>query len=101
MRTTSLFLGFLSLVGPSTWAYIQSGIVAEGMERQQGWVCGTPLLGIFFLAAAITAVLSIVAFTFGMVAFKRLSSPRPFARKLELAVLLLPLCLAIASQVRI
>lgn len=101
MRTTSLLLGLLSLVGPSTWAYIQSGIVVEVMQRQQGWVCGTPLLDIFFLAAAISAVLSIFAFTFGVVAYKRLSSPRPFARKLELAALLLPLCVAIAALVRI
>jgi hypothetical protein len=54
-----------------------------------------PILGLYMFALLVSGALSAVALTLGVVAYRRLPSPRPRARLFELMVIAAPLVLAV------
>jgi hypothetical protein len=91
MRLASIILAIASLLIPAAW--IHTTIVGSEREVQArgGPICGMPALANFILALSFCVLLSAVAFVLGVVAYRRVSPPRPQRRLLELTALVLPL----------
>jgi hypothetical protein len=92
MRRSSIILALASVVVPFAWAYLSTS--AYERARQEGvYVCGLQTLAAVVLACFGSFIMSAAAFTLGTVTYRRLPSPRPLGRRIELASLALPLIL--------
>ena len=99
LRAISIILAVSALVLPAAWAWWQMEVAAQAMQSAQGWVCGTPLIGIVLLSVLGAVAMAVAALVAGTVAFRRLPNPRPRARRLELLLLGVPLVCAAAVLV--
>jgi hypothetical protein len=95
-RVASLIFGVLSLVLPAACFTAQSRAFDQWAATQGGRVCGMPMLAALFLSIAIMFVLSLIAAILAIVSYRRLVRPRPFKRRAELALFLLPVSASIA-----
>jgi hypothetical protein len=94
-RTFSLALAALAYAGFPLWAHVQATQVAAAMERDRGWVCGLPIMGIYLFALFGAGAVSMVSFALGTWSFRGLAAPRPRGRIAELVVIALPMALAL------
>jgi hypothetical protein len=100
-RKISLLLAALAFFGVPLWAYLRASADVEMQRDVHGFVCGMPILAIYFLALVGSSLLSVAALCFGVPSYRALSVPRSKARMLELAVLALPLLVTVAAGIGI
>lgn len=86
-RTLSLFLAAVAIVAVPGWAFVEAARMTGAMRAGRGLVCGVPLLGVYLLALIGSALLSASSLILGVLAYRELPQPRPFARKVELLVI--------------
>lgn len=94
MRQLSLLLAAMAFIAVPIWAYLSGEADVRAQAEAQGWACGLPILGMYMFALLISGLLSAVALTLGVLAYRRLPSPKPGARPFELIVIAAPLVLA-------
>jgi len=94
-RKLSLLLATIAIIVVPLLAYVQGVRETRAQLEVRGWACGMPILGLYLLALLISGCLSLVALVLGVLAYRRLPPPRPKRRLLELAIVALPLLLAI------
>ena len=90
-REIAWLLAVVALVGMPAWATWQASADAAAQKQIHGFVCGMPTLAIYFLALIGSCVLSVVALSLAVPAYRALSQPRPRSRILELFVFAIPL----------
>ena len=93
MRRWSIILVIASVTLPFLWAYFSTAAYYERARQAGVYVCGLEALAAVVRACLESSLLSAIAFTLGMLAYRRLPYPRPFRRRIELASLVLPLIL--------
>jgi len=91
-RSISLFLSSSALLCPFILYY--SGFYRP--PKTDGYVCGLYILGPIFFTVILVFLLSTAGIVFGLYSFKKVQTPRPLSRKLELIYLSIPLLLVIA-----
>ena len=91
MRRASIILEIVSVVLPFGWAYLATTATYREAKAHHDYVCGLPALAIFILASFGCVLISFVAVIFGVVAYRRLPTPRPRRRLAEVAALALPM----------
>jgi hypothetical protein len=91
MRFASIILAIASLLIPAAWIHATIDGAEREVQARGGPICGMPALANFILALSLCVFLSAVAFVLGVVAYRRVSPPRPRLRLLELTALVLPL----------
>lgn len=96
-RKLSLLFAAIAFIAVPLWAYLQAEATTRAMVQAHGHgaACGMPILGIYLLAVLVAGVCSALALLFGVLAYRKLSPPRPVMRMLELAVVGMPLLLAL------
>ena len=90
MRRTSIILAIASIAVPFAWAYLATTALYREAGSKHVYVCGLPALANFILASLVCVIMSAAAFVIGFIAYRRLPSPRPRHRLIELGVLTLP-----------
>jgi hypothetical protein len=90
MRRASIMLAVASIVLPFTCAYFATTAFYRDAGSRGVYVCGLPALANFILASLSCAILSAAGFIVGLIAYRRLTTPRPHTRLLEVAILALP-----------
>jgi hypothetical protein len=90
MRRTSILFAIASLVIPFGWAYLATTAVYREANAGGRYVCGLPALANFILASLACVIMSVAAFVIGLIAYRRLPSPRPRRRLIEIALLTVP-----------
>ena len=98
-RKLSLLFASLALVGMPLWAHLQAAADAESQRNVHGFVCGMPILAIYFWALIGASLLAVTALIFGVPSYRALSPPRPKARMIELVVLALPLLVTVVAAI--
>jgi hypothetical protein len=98
-RKISVLLASIALFGMPLWAYLQASADAVTQRNVHGFVCGMPILAIYFLALIGASLLSVAALCFGVPSYRALSQPRPKARLFELVVLALPLLVTVVAGI--
>ena len=100
-RKLSLLLAAIAFIAVPAWAYRQAGATTRAMTQAHGHsvACGLPILGIYLFALLVAGIISALALLPGVLAYRALSRPRPAIRLLELAVVGLPLLLALVVAV--
>jgi hypothetical protein len=93
MRLASIIFATASLLIPAAWIYATIVGAEREVQARGGPICGMPALANFILALLLCVLLSAVAFVLGVVAYRRVSPPRPRRRLLELSALVLPFLL--------
>jgi hypothetical protein len=91
MRRASVLLAIASIVIPAALVFLSIVEAGQEVRAHGGPICGLPFLADFILASLLCSVLSASAFVLGTIAYRRVSSPRPKRRLVELTALLLPL----------
>jgi hypothetical protein len=90
MRRASIILAIASVVVPFAWAYLVTTALYREAASKHVYVCGLPALANFILASLACVIMSAVAYVIGLISYRRLPSPRPRHRLMELGVLTLP-----------
>jgi len=90
MRRTSIIFAIASVVVPFAWAYLVTTALYREAASKHVYVCGLPALANFILASFACVIMSAVAFLIGLISYRRLPTPPPRHRLIELAVLTLP-----------
>jgi hypothetical protein len=93
MRRSSIILAVASVIVPFAWAYLSTSACYERARQEGVYVCGLQALAGIVLACFGSSIMSAAALTLGAVAYRRLPSPRPPGRRIELASLALLLIL--------
>ena len=91
MRKLSWLFSVLALVALPLWAYFQVSADIAAQREAHEFICGMPIMAIYFLTMVGSCLLSLIALGFGVPAYIRLPLPRSTPRKYELFVLSLPL----------
>lgn len=91
LRVASFMTFALALLAPVGWAWAQ---LSWFKEQHPDFSCGLPVLAIYAFAVCGAGVLSLVATSLNVVAFRRLSRPRSFGRKVEIAAISMPAIIA-------
>jgi hypothetical protein len=94
MRRASIILALASVIVPFSWAYFATACYRNADKYGVyvgGGGCRLPALANFILALLLCVMTSATAVVVGLVAYRRLPSPRPLVRLIELAFLALPL----------
>ena len=91
MRRASVIIAIVSVVVPGSLFGLS--LFEAQREAQSGPVCGLPLLSDFLLASLLCVILSAVSVVLGVIAYFRLSPPRPRLRLAEIGAFALPLLL--------
>ena len=97
-RFWSLAMGFISLL-PLAYYLYQYWLFSLWARERAGngeFVCGTDMVLLLALCAAVTSAFSGLATLFGFIGYRRMEKPRPGKRLLELAMVAstLPILLA-------
>src|SRR5256885_9168572 len=87
----SIILAAASIVVPFTWAYFASAACYRDADKHGAYVCGLPALANLILTSLVCVITSASADIIGLIAYRRLPTPRPRVRLVELAALTLPL----------
>jgi hypothetical protein len=90
MRRTSIILAIASVIVPFAWAYLATTALYREAASKHVYVCGLPALANFILASLACVIMSAAAFVIGFISYRRLPSPRPRRRLVEIALLTLP-----------
>src|SRR6266487_3590308 len=90
MRRTSILLAVASVIVPFAWGYFVTMALYREAASKHIYVCGLPALANFILASLACVIMSAVVFVIGLISYRRLPSPRPRHRLIELGVLTLP-----------
>jgi hypothetical protein len=90
MRRTSIVLAIASVIVPFAWAYFVTTALYQEADSRHVYVCGLPALANFILASLACVIMSTAAFVVGLISYRRLPSPRPRRRLIEVAALTLP-----------
>lgn len=96
MRTLSLLLTVVALVGVPLWAYLQGETIVHTQVAAHGWACGMPVLGLYLFAMFVAGGVSLVALVLAALSYRKLPKPRSGWRTGELLVVASPLLLAAA-----
>ena len=91
MRRISILLAIVATVVPPAWAYFSTAALYGNARAEGVYVCGLPALAAVMVAALVTTLLSGAAVVVGAIAYRRIKSPRPRLRMLELLAVGLPL----------
>ena len=91
MRRLSIVLAIAAVTLPFAWAYFSTTAYYEQARSEGVYVCGLQTLAAVVLACLASSLMSAAAVGLGTVAYRRLPSPRPLRRRIELAGLSLPL----------
>src|SRR5262249_29397386 len=91
MRRVSIILAVTSVIVPFAWAYLATTAMYRDAAKHGIYVCGLPALANFILASFVCVITSLAAFIVGFIAYRRVPSPRPRLRLVELGVLALPM----------
>ena len=92
-RRVSWAVGTAAVVLPAAFCYLQLREFDEWASRQQGFVCGTGIMGLMLLGLVVSAAMSLVAVGLGLVAYRRQAAPRTLRRAGEIVLLGVPLIL--------
>ena len=90
MRRSSIILAIASVIVPFAWAYLATAAFYREADSKHFYVCGLPALANFILASLGCVIMSATAFVIGLISYRRLPSPRPRLRLVEVAALALP-----------
>ena len=91
MRRVSIILAIASIIIPAALMYLSTLEAQAEVKARGGPICGLPFFADFILASVVCVLLSAVAFILGVIAYGRVPVPRPRGRRVELAVIVLPL----------
>ncbi|WP_267221982.1 hypothetical protein [Dyella silvae] len=97
-RKLSLLLTIIAWIVVPLLAYLRGEAEARELLAH-GNACGMPILGLYMAALFLSGLISAVALVLGVLAYRKLARPRPMVRVLELAVVGLPLLLALVVVV--
>ena len=93
MRCTSIVLAVASIIIPSSWAFFATACYRNAQKYGVyvgGGSCRLPALANLILALFLCVTISTIAMVVGLIAYRRVPSPRPRLRLIELAALALP-----------
>ncbi len=93
MRPASIILAVASVIVPFSWAYFATACY-RNFDKYGVYIggggCRLPALANLMLALLVCVIASAIAVLVGFIAYRRLPSPRPRVRLIELAALALP-----------
>jgi hypothetical protein len=98
-RKLSWMIATIAYVGAPVWAWFAIASDRDAQMSAYGFVkCGTPMIGIILWACILAGASSLLALGLGTASFRKMPSPRPRMRVLEIGALSIPLVLAIFTS---